>query len=147
MEFTIKKSKLGAGFEVTFEGQAMWFKQAMSPLDAAIAGIQYVSSHGGPKASDLIKAIPDASLQKSIVEYCLETMKKAEAPVEKPVTRAQALAYLESQLKKAWDPMEGKKYMEMGEFYTRISMMKSDEEFRQHPKYRFVAAEVRASEG
>lgn len=144
MQFDIQKSTLGAGFDVVFEGKRLWFKQAMTELQAAVLGIQHISSNGGPQPSELVKAMTNAPLQKSVIEFVTATLRKVEQPTEQPITRAEALAFLESAIRKTDNQHEanGK-----GQFYTRISLMQTEAEFQEHPGYRAVAAEVRASRG
>lgn len=144
MTFEVQKSMVGAGFDVVFDGHRMWFKQAMTPLQAAILGIQHISSNGGPPPSELVNATADLNLRKSIMEFVQSTMRKVERPVEQPITRAEALAFLESAIRKTDNQHEA---MGKGQFYTRIAMMQTEAEFQEHPGYPAIAAEVRVSRG
>lgn len=154
MNFEIRKSSLGAGYEVVLDGKAAWFKQALSPLQAAILGIQYISSNGGPPASELVKALRDEPLRKAIVEFVTESMKKVEAGPDQgpPVTRKEAMVHLESLIRKTGgdarpiDP-RSKAPPSPGEMYTIISLMQTESEFLQHRAYQQIAAEVRAARG
>jgi hypothetical protein len=142
MEFLVQKARLGIGFDVVYEGRRLWFKQAISPLQAILAGINEISTKGGPPPAALVAAISDKDLKKSVLEYVADMMKSADEPAVKPITRKEALEYLEKSIKSA--ETEKERY-EKNAFYTRIVMMKTEQELQEHPGYPRLAAEVKGN--